>query len=70
MPGLALGLQKLQELEKLLNSARDSLARGEALSAVERLRLNGALDDLMARERATFRHLVAPHTSEEAKAAH
>jgi len=48
MPGLAGGLDKLQELQNLLYAARDALARGEALSTVERQRLNGALDDLMA----------------------
>lgn len=48
MPGLAGGLDKLQELQDLLYAARDSLARGDALSTDEKQRLNDALDDLMA----------------------
>ncbi|QPI72129.1 hypothetical protein [Sphingobium sp. Cam5-1] len=48
MPGPGGGLDKLQELHNLLYAARDALARGEALSTVERQRLNGALDNLMA----------------------
>jgi hypothetical protein len=47
MPGPAGGLDKLQELQSLLYAARDALSHGEALSMVERQRLNGALDDLM-----------------------
>ena len=47
IPGLDGDLDKLQELQNLLYAARDALARGEALSTVERQRLNGALDDLM-----------------------
>ena len=48
IPGLAGGLDKLQELQNLLYAARDVLTRGEALSTVERQRLNGALDNLVA----------------------
>ena len=45
---LAGGLDKLQELQDLLYAARDALARGEALSTIERQRLNGALDTVVA----------------------
>jgi hypothetical protein len=47
-PGLTCDLDELQELQDLLYAARDALARGEALSTIERQRLNGALDNLMA----------------------
>jgi hypothetical protein len=52
MPGPAGGLDKLQELQELLYAARDALARGEALSTIERQRLDGALDDLMVLRRS------------------
>jgi len=47
-PGLTCDLDKLQELQDLLYAARDALARGEALSTIERQRLNGALDTVVA----------------------
>ena len=67
MPGPAGNLEKLQELQDLLYAARDALARGEALSNVERQRLDGALDDLMALRNSNNAPPGAPRTSEQAK---
>ena len=67
IPGLDGDLDKLQELQNLLYAARDALARGEALSTVERQRLNGALDNLMALRNSNNAPPGAPNTSERAK---
>jgi hypothetical protein len=66
-PGLTCDLDKLQELQTLLYAARDALACGEALSTIERQRLDGALDDLMVSRRSSNAPPGAPHTSEQAK---
>ena len=66
-PGLTCDLDKLQELQDLLYAARDALARGEALSTVERQRLNGALDNLMVLRNSNNAPPGAPNTSERAK---